>query len=77
MQPITIKAIECGGGATALSKKLGVTRQAVEQWDKVPARHCLAVEEVTGISRHELRPDIYGPPATAPSTKRGAMSSAA
>lgn len=77
MQQITVKAIECGGGATALSKRLGVTRQAVEQWDKVPARHCLAVEEATGISRHELRPDIYGPSSTSPNAKQGSMSSAA
>ena len=55
------KAKEIAGGPSALSKLIGgVTPQAVSQWDRVPVSRVLDVERVTGISRHELRPDVYG-----------------
>lgn len=28
---------------------------------RLPAEFCLAVESATGISRHRLRPDVFGP----------------
>ena len=39
----------------------GVSYQAIQQWTTrgVPATRAIAVERVTGIKRHELRPDIY------------------
>jgi DNA-binding transcriptional regulator YdaS (Cro superfamily) len=50
------------GGASGLAAKLGgITSQAVSQWKKVPAERVLDVERITGVSRHSLRPDIYGP----------------
>lgn len=57
---VTQEAIKAAGGASALAADLGVTRQAVFQWSRVPAKYVLAVEEKTGISRHKLRPDIFG-----------------
>ncbi|MDK4703873.1 Cro/CI family transcriptional regulator [Rhizobium sp. CNPSo 4062] len=54
------------GGPAALAKALGgVTSQAVSQWKKVPAERVLDVERITGISRHELRPDVFGSAETA------------
>jgi hypothetical protein len=48
------------GGNTALAQALGgLTPQAVSQWRRVPAERTLDVERVTGVSRHELRPDLY------------------
>ncbi len=58
---ITTKAIEAAGGTIKLAKRLGITRQAVEQWCIVPAERVLAVEAASGVSRYLLRPDIYGP----------------
>ncbi|TPW26007.1 transcriptional regulator [Pararhizobium mangrovi] len=53
------------GGNTGLAKALGnISPQAIGQWRRVPAERVLNVEAVTGISRHELRPDIYGPSET-------------
>ena len=46
-----------------IARQCKITRGAVSQWERVPAKHVLTVEVVTGISRHELRPDIYGPSA--------------
>jgi hypothetical protein len=45
-----------------IAYQLGVTRAAVTKWKRVPAERVLAVEAITGISRHDLRPDIYPPP---------------
>ena len=62
------KAIEQSGGVGPLSRRIGVTYQAVQQWAKagrIPVERVLEVERLTGISRHELRPDIYGTAPTA------------
>lgn len=54
------------GSQTALAKALGCTPQNV-QWmcatGKVPAKHALKIEAVSGVSRHELRPDLYPAPS--------------
>jgi len=54
-------AIDKAGGPSGLAAKIGteITRQAVSQWRRCPARRVIAVEAATGVSRHELRPDIY------------------
>ena len=55
------RAIEKVGGPVALSRLFGgkLTRQAIEQWKRCPPARAIEVEKLTGISRHELRPDIY------------------
>lgn len=57
------RAIESAGGVSVLASAIGVTSQAISQWSKVPAARVLSVEEASGISRHELRPDLYPAPA--------------
>lgn len=49
------------GRLTELAKTLRLFPSAVSQWEGVPPKHVLEVERITGISRHELRPDIFGP----------------
>lgn len=57
------RARDEAGGASRLARLInGISSQAVTMWDVVPAERVLRVEEVTGISRHELRPDLYPPP---------------
>lgn len=48
------------GRLTKLAASLGITPGAICQWDRVPAERVLDVERETGISRHDLRPDIFG-----------------
>jgi DNA-binding transcriptional regulator YdaS (Cro superfamily) len=59
-------AIERVGSQVALASACGVTPQAVHQWvgkGKPPADKVLAIEAASGVSRHDLRPDIFGPAA--------------
>lgn len=53
------KAKHALGSSVELAKRLGITSQAVSQWHRCPAERVLDVERATGISRHDLRPDIY------------------
>lgn len=59
------QAVRSIGSQSATGRLLGVSQAAVWGWlnDKglLPAEHVLAVERETGISRHRLRPDVYGP----------------
>jgi DNA-binding transcriptional regulator YdaS (Cro superfamily) len=56
-----LEAREIVGGAVGLGRLLGISSQAVSQWEQVPAPRVLEVERATGVSRHRLRPDIFGP----------------
>ena len=57
------KAIDLAGGQTQVAKKCNTTQQRVWNWinrdKKLPAEYVLTIEKLTGVSRHELRPDIY------------------
>jgi DNA-binding transcriptional regulator YdaS (Cro superfamily) len=58
------KAIDAVGGVTRLASLLGVKQNVVSNWKlrrKVPPERCVDVELVSGVSRHDLRPDIFGP----------------
>lgn len=64
MNAIATAVQKYGAGQAGLARLLGVTPQAVNQWVSgnrpVPSRHVLAIESATGISRHLLRPDVFG-----------------
>lgn len=57
--------VKKAGGPVALAHKLQITSQAISQWDQVPGKHVLAVSDASGIPPHEIRPDLYRPPAEA------------
>lgn len=42
-----------------IATALNLTTQAVYAWSRVPAEKVVRVEEITGIPREELRPDLY------------------
>jgi DNA-binding transcriptional regulator YdaS (Cro superfamily) len=52
-------AIKAAGGKRAFARLLGITPQAIWQWDKVPAERILEIEQVTGVARERVRPDLY------------------
>lgn len=47
------------GGPSALAAHLGLTRQAVWQWQVIPLRHLKRIATETKIPRQKLRPDLY------------------
>ncbi|CDP50684.1 hypothetical protein [Devosia sp. DBB001] len=53
------------GGLVALATELGIKHQALYSWKRVPADRVLEIERITGVSRHELRPDVFGPKSEA------------
>lgn len=57
-------AITKAGGQAALARALGgkTSTAHISYWlhhSKLPAERVLDVERITGVSRHDLRPDIY------------------
>ena len=61
------QAVQRAGGQSALANAIhsrhpNIKQQHVWKWlraGRVPAEYALAIEAATGISIHELRPDIY------------------
>ena len=56
-----IEALKPLGGGAELARRVNLTRQAIYQWDRIPAELVLTVEKISGVPRHELRPDLYPP----------------
>ena len=72
------EAIEKIGSQSAMARLLQVTQGSVSKWlsrrKPLPGEHVLAVEAATGVSKHRLRPDIYGPdPTDAPADAKSAV----
>lgn len=49
------------GGVAQLASQLGIARQAIYQWSRIPAERVADVERITGVPRNELRPDLFEP----------------
>lgn len=58
------KAVTAAGGVNALAAAVGIRRQALYAWPRVPPKRVIAIEAATGgkVTRHEMRPDIYPVP---------------
>lgn len=57
------QAVDKAGSQAELARIAGVSTTAVWKWvqssKRVPAEFVLKIEAATGVSRHDLRPDIY------------------
>lgn len=61
------RAIERAGGQSELARICNVSQPSVWGWlhkrsGVVPAEHAAAIEQATGVGRHELRPDLWSEP---------------
>lgn len=52
-------AVEKAGNEAKLAKALGVSRQIVNRWTKIPDRFAPAVEQLYGIPREKIAPHLY------------------
>ncbi|WP_226426564.1 YdaS family helix-turn-helix protein [Xanthomonas sp. MWU16-30325] len=77
------RAVVAAGGQSALARILSTDARAVKQghvwaWinrgHSVPAEFVIKIEAATGVSRHDLRPDVFGP---APANPDGEVADAA
>lgn len=62
--PALKKAIATLGGQVKLADAIQTSQQNVSNWlrtGKVAPDKVILIEKVSGVSRHELRPDIYPP----------------
>lgn len=58
------KAIVAAGSQQNLASQLGIRSASISEWKsrgRIPVERVRSIESVTGISKHELRPDIFGP----------------
>lgn len=57
------QAVSKAGSQAEIARIAGVSTTAVWKWmqssKRVPGEFVLKIEAVTGVSRHDLRPDIY------------------
>lgn len=58
------RAVTLAGSQTELARRIGVQQAHVWNWlnrskGKVPGEYVISIEKATGVSRHELRPDLY------------------
>jgi DNA-binding transcriptional regulator YdaS (Cro superfamily) len=63
------RAVQSAGSQQALAQLLGIKPPSVSGWydrRRVPAERCIAIELATGVSRHQLRPDVFGPDPACP-----------
>lgn len=68
------RAIETAGSQQRLAERLGIRSASISEWKtrgRVPAERVLAIEAETGVSRHQLRPDVFGPEARSESPAAG------
>lgn len=65
MIEIVREAADVVGGIGKLADALGIARQNLNRWDKVPAERVIPIERATQgrIPRHRIRPDLFGPDA--------------
>lgn len=57
-----LRAIKKAGSQAALAEKLGIRQTAVSNWlvrEHLPVEQAIEIERVTGVPRHELRPDLF------------------
>jgi TorA maturation chaperone TorD len=59
------EAIRAAGGVSELARQLGISQPSVSNWTRIPAERVVAIESLTNVPRHVLRPDLYGTQETA------------
>lgn len=53
------EAFERAGGRYRLNQRLGLFRTATYQWKRIPRRRLAKLAHITGMTKAEMRPDLY------------------
>src|ERR1700756_2023355 len=64
-EPGLEEAIRAAGGVSELARRLGIAQPSVSNWERIPAERVASVEEITGVDRARLRPDLFAARAPA------------
>ena len=54
-----IRIFKNAGGVEQVANRLGVSRQAIYQWEEIPIKRLVEFSNITRVKRSELRPDIF------------------
>ena len=54
-----IRICKNAGGVEQVASRLGVSRQAIYQWEEIPIKRLVEFSNITRVKRSELRPDIF------------------
>ena len=54
-----IRICKHAGGVERVANRLGVSRQAIYQWEEIPIKRLVEFSNITRVKRSELRPDIF------------------
>jgi hypothetical protein len=68
--PALIKIRETRGMASRLAEHLGITREAVSMWPRVPPRHAFKVAKFLEMPVHDVCPEIVPEPPEEPLKRR-------
>lgn len=68
---IVDRVIKAAGGVNAVARAFGIAPASVSGWRSIPPDRVLALEALTGISRYEQRPDVFGVPLRRAAVPRG------
>jgi hypothetical protein len=49
------RAKQLAGGTTALANKLGISKQAVSMWKRIPAERIIAIEAACALAHYDNR----------------------
>jgi DNA-binding transcriptional regulator YdaS (Cro superfamily) len=60
-KPPLKQAVAKAGGLRALARQLAISHAAITHWVQIPPEYVMRIEELTGVARSVLRPDIYPP----------------
>ena len=58
MDNVLSEVIKQVGSRRKLAIELGISHQSVVGWRRVPPTRAIEIEQLTGISRYRLRPDV-------------------
>ncbi len=59
LKKLAQSAVAEAGGPSLVAKEIRRTRQAVEDWSRVPAEHVQALAKLSGIPPEKIRPDVF------------------